>query len=578
MESWIEFDDDALVLDAVNGVLERRKYFREKKRSYRQKEQHELESLRTQLAQLQLHVKQLAQHQTQRRNKDARRNDSAVSWRTVAMHTKQQSHLVTVEHDELSQRVAASRKLVGAMQQWVLLAESIPISPKVIVRWQHVPLSEQPNSRKFGMEWATQQMYHNTDAAFRTFPQSSPHDEFVAFNFEVADEWVNFSESAQYVWPAPLEVARFMLRHHLKDIAVGFNTREYFRNKRRNYRQRDRDEIERLSAEVQELTARLQSLQVQHKVDLHPVNQDELALSWRTITRRLRGEARVCQAERDVLVERFKVQMQLAREMQQWVMVTESIPVSPSTLIPWQHVALSAHPFHRKHCKEWATQQMYHNTDAAFQAFPRACLDDEIFTFDLEVTEMCISFASYSQIIWPAPLETVRFILRHHLNDISFGPVQFVAIEWTENTVLFQYKASIPRDDEAKSISRAVQALFYEADRCVFVLRQIQGDGLSEVPLRQQQDLLWMDLRPLDDAKTCTRIANFGSLHLADAGVDNLDAMAAGLGEDTSGMEEAEKIAVLRRVLRERAWSGDDTFRRHLAANLDKLRHEARLS
>ncbi|KAH9086518.1 hypothetical protein LEN26_020022 [Aphanomyces euteiches] len=350
-----------------------------------------------------------------------------------------------------------------------------------------------------------------------------------------------------------------------EDLVVSthaLNQREYFRNKRRNYRQRDRDEIERLSAEVQELT----SIAI------------AATLSWRTITCRLRGEARVCQAERDVLVERFKVQMQLAREMQQWVMVTESIPVSPSTLIPWQHVALSAHPFHRKHCKEWATQQMYHNTDAAFQAFPRARLDDEIFTFDLEVTEMCISFASYSQIIWPAPLETVRFILRHHLNDISFGPVQFVAIEWTENTVLFQYKASIPRDDEAKSISSAVQALFYEADRCVFVLRQIQGDGLSEVPLRQQQDLLWMDLRPLDDAKTCTRIANFGSLHLADAGVDNLDAMAAGLGEDTSGMEEAEKIAVLRRVLRERAWSGDDTFRRHLAANLDKLRHEARLS
>ncbi|CAK4867886.1 unnamed protein product [Aphanomyces euteiches] len=123
------------------------------------------------------------------------------------MHTKQQSHLVTVEHDELSQRVAASRKLVGAMQQWVLLAESIPISPKVIVRWQHVSLSEQPNSRKFGMEWATQQMYHNTD-----LPSA------------LADEWVSFSESAQYVWPAPLEVARFMLRHHLKDIAVGFNT------------------------------------------------------------------------------------------------------------------------------------------------------------------------------------------------------------------------------------------------------------------------------------------------------------------------------------------------------------------
>ncbi|CAK4141371.1 unnamed protein product [Aphanomyces euteiches] len=211
MESWIEVDDDALVLDAVNGVLERRKYFREKKRSYRQKGQHELDSLRTQLAQLQLHVKQLAQLQTQRRNKDARRNDSAVSWRTVAMHTKQQSHLVTVEHDELSQRVAASRKLVGAMQQWVLLAESIPISPKVIVRWQHVSLSEQPNSRKFGMEWATQQMYHNTD-----LPSARFRNRLLMMSF--------FSESAQYVWPAPLEVARFMLRHHLKDIAVGFNT------------------------------------------------------------------------------------------------------------------------------------------------------------------------------------------------------------------------------------------------------------------------------------------------------------------------------------------------------------------
>ncbi|KAG9402763.1 hypothetical protein AC1031_007365 [Aphanomyces cochlioides] len=353
------------------------------------------------------------------------------------------------------------------------------------------------------------------------------------------------------------------LKHaNCKDLVASthaLNQREYFRNKRRNYRQRDRDEIERLSAEVQELTARLQSLQVQHKVDFHPVNQDELTLSWRTITCRLRREARVCQAERDVLVERFKVQMELVREMQQWVMVTESIPVSPNTLIPWQHVALSAHPFHRKHCLSTRTSGRRY------------------LYIRLEVTEMCISFASYSQIIWPAHLQTVRFILRHHLNDISFGPVQFVAIEWTENTVLFQYKASIPRDDEANSISSAVQALFYEADRCVFVLRQIQGDDLSQVPLRQQQDLLWMDLRPLDDANTCTRLVNFGSLHLPDAGVENLDAMAKRLGEDTSGMEEAEKITVLRRVLRERAWSGEDTFRRHLPAN-DKLRHQDRLS
>ncbi|KAG9399318.1 hypothetical protein AC1031_011666 [Aphanomyces cochlioides] len=224
------------------------------------------------------------------------------------MLTKRQSRLVTVEHEELSQRVAASSELVGAMQQWVLLAESIPISPKAIVRWQHVSLSEQPNSRKLGMEWAKQQMYHNTDAAFRTFPQSSPHDEFVAFNIEVADEWVNFSESAQYVWSAPLEVARFMLRHHLKDIAVGFNTLNLVR------------------------------------AELHP--------------------------------------------------------------------------------------------------FRSPCFVQE-------------------------------------------------AAEWTENTVLYRLKPPLAPGDDSSTAVSTLQAHFHEADRCVFVERQIQGDDLCELPLRQTQTFVW---------------------------------------------------------------------------------------
>ncbi|CAK4689896.1 unnamed protein product [Aphanomyces euteiches] len=330
--------------------------------------------------------------------------------------------------------------------------------------------------------------------------------------------------------------------------------RQYFRQKRQNYRQRERDEIEWLRSQVAGLEIQARGLQAVAPRRQQPNRHNEwqlrdLALSWRDIAAQLKREYRLTVSEHDDLLERVQTQAELNQAMAQFVIQAERIPVSLSTPFRLQYVALSAHPVHRKHSKEWATQQLYHNMPVVFQDFPIASSNGDATAFKLDVRDMCVNVKDYSQYIWPAPLE-------------------MEAIEWTENTVLYQVQAM-----PAQSTSvRVLQAQFHEAGRSVLVVRQVEADELSEVPLRPIYNVMWMDLQQLPDGRTLGRTASFVSTNLVDSGI-SLDEYAKRYGVDVSQSREDDKIQIIQNALAKWSEEHEERFREKVNTLVDKIRN-----
>ncbi|KAG9399312.1 hypothetical protein AC1031_011661 [Aphanomyces cochlioides] len=237
--------------------------------------------------------------------------------------------------------------------------------------------------------------------------------------------------------------------------------------------------------------------------------------------------------------------------MVHFVMKTESIPASLSTPFRLHNITLSAHPLHRKFCKEWETQQLYHNTPFAFRDFPIVPVDEDDSLFKLDIEGMSVNVRDCSQYTWPVPMEMVRFILRHHMNEIASTTHPLEAIEWT-----------------------LLQAQFQEADRCVFVLRQVEADELYTVPLHKIYNVVWMDLRQLPDGRTLSRTVNFVSTHLVESGMGSLDEFAKVYDVDTSLSEEEDKVEVIQEALSKRGAKHRNIFRTKLNALVKNLRHD----
>ncbi|CAK4106269.1 unnamed protein product, partial [Aphanomyces euteiches] len=307
--------------------------------------------------------------------------------------------------------------------------------------------------------------------------------------------------------------------------------RQYFREKRQRYRQKERDEIEWLRLQVGALEAHARGLQavapLRHRSNsLHELQLRDLALSWRDIATQFKREYRATAAEHAELVKRLQAQNELNRAMVHFVMKTESIPASLSTPFRLHNIPLS----------------LYHNTPFAFRDFPIVPLDKDDSLFKLDIEGMSVNVRDCSQYTWPVP---VRFILRHHMNEIASTPYPLEAIEWTENTVL--YRAKVTQNPD--SCISLLQAQFQEADRCIFVLRQVEADELYTVPLHKIYNAAWMDLRRVPDGRTLSRTVNLVSTHLVESGMGSLDEFAKVYDVDTSLSEEEDKVEVLQKAL-----------------------------
>ncbi|CAK4768876.1 unnamed protein product [Aphanomyces euteiches] len=349
--------------------------------------------------------------------------------------------------------------------------------------------------------------------------------------------------------------------------------RKYFREKKRSYRLKEREEIDRLTTQLAQLQLHAKTLRLGRQLYTQPVKQEVVAVSWKTIAIRLRRDKSSIVAEHDELTQQVELQRKLIGKMQHFVTLAESIPVQQTTSKQRSNLGNSHLQGPKKLCKEWATQQLYYNTEAAFRSFPKAPADDEFMFFDMDLAENWINVSDCSQYVWNAPLEVARFMLCYHLRDISISPtdVDIEEAEWTENTVLYRFTFPMASGDDASVVSSSLQGHFHEADRCVFVARQIQGDELCQLPLRQSQTVMWMDLRRLDSSRTSARVTSCSSLPLQHSGKNSLDEMAKFAGIDTTDLEDAEKLRVLRHARSERAFKNEVLFRDRVNAVLDRL-------
>ncbi|ETV78660.1 hypothetical protein, variant 2 [Aphanomyces astaci] len=219
--SVIEEIDCGLVLDAVNKVLMRRAYFREKQRSHRRRERDDIHQLRKQAEELETQAQRLRLRVNPRRMQSRQPpedSDGGLSWHAIAAMFRHETRLTLAENADLVKTLRSHCSLLTRMQLWVAHNDKVPSTPPTSIRWEKVMLSDDPAIRKLTKEWATQQMYHNTAAAFQAFPTSFDSNEFSVCDLTVSDLWVNFVDYSQYVWHAPMEVAAYVLRYHLHEL------------------------------------------------------------------------------------------------------------------------------------------------------------------------------------------------------------------------------------------------------------------------------------------------------------------------------------------------------------------------
>ncbi|KAF0695229.1 Aste57867_13941 [Aphanomyces stellatus] len=217
-----ECEDTALILDAVDKVLQRREYFREKQRSHRRKERDEVLRLRQHLAELEATAAALLRtHHAEHAAVDA---DGRLSWHIVATTFRHETRVATTEHDDLAARVRTRRALVDQLQRCVARRDPY-LSPGGFHRWQHVSLCADPDARKQVKEWSTQQLYHNAAAVFDTFPPIpiEQTDNYAALRMRVLGPWLHTMDHVQNVWDVPWHVMAHALRYHMIELMRNTN-------------------------------------------------------------------------------------------------------------------------------------------------------------------------------------------------------------------------------------------------------------------------------------------------------------------------------------------------------------------
>jgi hypothetical protein len=102
-----------------------------------------------------------------------------LSWEDIALTMREEHDLARLENSRLDQQVRHVRTLLYDMKQWVHATLSVCTNIIAIHRrcltkiqvspshakssWRNFTLLKHPESRKLGMEWITQQLYHNLD-------------------------------------------------------------------------------------------------------------------------------------------------------------------------------------------------------------------------------------------------------------------------------------------------------------------------------------------------------------------------------------------------------------------------------
>ncbi|ETV93924.1 hypothetical protein H310_12267 [Aphanomyces invadans] len=144
-----ELDTD--LLDAADIKLQKNKYQREKQGKYRQQEHALRAHLRRRVAELEAMLLRVK-----------RRGSLMLSWEDIAITMREARDVAVVENHRLHQQIQHVRTLMNDMRRWVQSTRTV--SPcHANATWRNFTLLRHPESRKVGMEWITQQLYHNLD-------------------------------------------------------------------------------------------------------------------------------------------------------------------------------------------------------------------------------------------------------------------------------------------------------------------------------------------------------------------------------------------------------------------------------
>ncbi|KAG9399585.1 hypothetical protein AC1031_011973 [Aphanomyces cochlioides] len=167
-------------------------------REYRRRVKDEQTRLHEELAWLQKKVS----------NRTSIQVDSGMlSWEIVASVFQEASGLSKDKFERLRAHIDTNAVLISETTRFVRACQPRPISSIASVQplHHHVTLLSNGEARVRAKQWLVQQLYHNTDRAFATFPAVDSSDEFVQSTAECAGEWVNSVETCQVIWPNTLE-------------------------------------------------------------------------------------------------------------------------------------------------------------------------------------------------------------------------------------------------------------------------------------------------------------------------------------------------------------------------------------
>ncbi|KAF0719246.1 Aste57867_1169 [Aphanomyces stellatus] len=215
--------DVSEVLAAVDTVLARRRYQREKQRQHRRKAKDERAILLEELATLQAKLPVLTTGETTT-------PEGMLSWRVIADVFRATSGRAKDQKHHLFEETRKYMAVTHELQRFLRACRpmmprpALPSSDVVVGNHSFVTLLASAESRSRAKQWLTQQLYHNTDRAFASFPSTAVDGgDFTHCKYRFKDSELHGTDMYQAVFNAPLKVVlaaqqRKLLRKRWLDL------------------------------------------------------------------------------------------------------------------------------------------------------------------------------------------------------------------------------------------------------------------------------------------------------------------------------------------------------------------------
>ncbi|KAF0696909.1 Aste57867_12370 [Aphanomyces stellatus] len=184
-------------------ALDRREYFRRKQREHRRKIRDERTFLQEELATLEAKVRP----STLTASTETWDEEGAVlSWQAVAQVFRAATGRAKADQRDLTQRMTTTSARIHKLMCFLQACRPCPM-PSLsmsLPTMQYVTLPAHPETRTTAKQWLTQQLYHNTDRVFASFPHD--HDAFVHTEVHVAASHIETLEMFQVSVNLPLHL------------------------------------------------------------------------------------------------------------------------------------------------------------------------------------------------------------------------------------------------------------------------------------------------------------------------------------------------------------------------------------